>query len=78
MVVAKLSVLPNGMRKPSKPRWIQRQLGMLVARRLLTSLIKLLLLSMLNKVQAFKLMELWLLNHVANIPASARLKSPTV
>jgi hypothetical protein len=31
MVAALLSVLPDKMRKPSKPRWTQRQLGMLVA-----------------------------------------------
>ena len=58
MVVALWSVHPDIMRKPSKPRWMQRQLGMLVARGLITSLITPLLFPMLNKVQALKLMEL--------------------
>jgi hypothetical protein len=43
MVVALLSVHPDKMRQSSKPRWMQRQLGMLVARRLLTSLTTMLL-----------------------------------
>ena len=77
MVVALLSVLPDKMRKPSKSSSTQRQLGMLVARRLLTLVIKPLILLMLNKVQAWKLMELWPL-HEPGIAVSARLNPPTM